>query len=129
MSALSAKAETFDYLSASAVPSTYDGPCPVTIKLESLVRFDIDYNRQEKYSYRWEGGDEALTEFVTTFSKGRNNRVEGTAEISAPTGKTMTIPIRLHTVWSLTFGKTDSNHGKSVNDHYSSPFNVTVTCR
>ena len=125
----SAKAETIDHISVTATPATYEGPCPVSIKLESLIRFDVIYNREEKYLYRWESNDEALTEYVTTFSKGRNNHVEGSAELQGPAGKSVTIPIRLHTIWGATFGKMDAWHGKSVNDHYSVPFNVTLTCR
>jgi len=47
-----ANAETFDYLSVSADPSTYDGPCPVSIKLESVIKFDVIMNHDEKFYYR-----------------------------------------------------------------------------
>lgn len=124
-----AKAEIFDHLSVSATPSTYEGHCPASIKLESVIKFDVSLNRQEQYVYRWESDDETLTDDFSGVSKGRTNRVETTILISKPAGTTATIPIRLHAMWGTEFGKTDAYLGKSVNDHYSLPVVVTVTCR
>ena len=124
-----AQAETFDHLSVSATPSTYEGPCPVAIKLESVIKFDVSFNRQEQYVYRWEGNEQPLTDDVVTYSKGRTNKVEATVRIQEPVGRSMTIPIRLHTSWGTDFAKTAPYYGMAVNDHYSLPVDVTVTCR
>ena len=124
-----AKAEIFDHLSVSAVPSDYDGPCPVSIKLESVIKFEVSFNTQEKFVYRWESGDETLTDNVFTVSKGRSNHVETTISLSGPVGRTFTTPIRLHAAWGTDFSKTTAYSGKAVNDHYSLPTNVSVTCR
>ena len=129
-----AKAELFDHLSTSATPSTYDGPCPVSIKLESVIKFEVSFNEQEKFSYRWESGDRTLTDDQVAFSKGRINRVAETIEISGPVGKTVTMPIRLHVSSGSMVGnpapaKSTPYLSLAVNDHYSEPINVTLTCR
>jgi hypothetical protein len=49
--------------------------------------------------------------------------------VHGPVGKTVTIPIRLHAFWGTDFAKTHSYYGRSVNDHYSLPAMVTLTCR
>ena len=129
-----AKAELFDHISMAATPSTYEGPCPVSIKLESVIKFEVSFNTQEKFSYRWESGDKTLTDDAVALSKGRTNRVSDTIEIAGPVGKTMTMPIRLHASWgSLTAGPAPSKSNPylsmAVNDHYSDPITVTLTCR
>ncbi len=124
-----ALAETFGHLSVSATPSTYEGPCPVSIKLESVIKFDVSFDRQEQFVYRWEGNEQPLTDDVVTYSKGRTNKVEATVQIREPVGRTMTIPIRLHTSWGTDFAKTAPYYGMAVNDHYSLPATVTVTCK
>jgi len=124
-----AKAEIFDHISMSATPSTYDGPCPLSIKLESVIKFEISFNRQEQYVYRWEANDNPLTDDAHALSKGRSNQVEDTIEVNAPIGKTKVLPIRLHAMWGTEFAKTALFYGRAVNDHYSSPVNVTFTCR
>lgn len=126
---LAARAETFDRLSTTAEPSSYDGHCPVLIKLEGVIKFDVSLNTQEKYVYRWESDREILTDYVTTFSKGRNNHVDGIIQVQEPVGTTVTMPIRLHAAWGTDFGKTHPYYGMSVNDHYSTPVMITVTCR
>lgn len=129
-----ANAELFDHISVSATPSTYDGPCPVSIKLESVIKFEISFNTQDKYTYRWESNDRSLTDDAVALSKGRTNRVAETIEISGPVGKTVTMPIRLHASWgSMISGTAPSKStpylSLAVNDHYSEPVNVTLTCR
>src|SRR5437879_2135922 len=79
-----ARAEIFDHLSMSASPSTYDGPCPVTIKLESVIKFEVSFNRREQFVYRWEDDLETLTDDVTTYSSGRTNRVEASILVHGP---------------------------------------------
>ncbi len=124
-----ASAEIFDHLTTTATPSTYDGPCPIEIKLESVIKFEVSFNRQEQFFYRWERGNEILTDVVATYSKGRTNRVEATVLVTGPVGKTVTVPVRLHVSWGDEFAKTHSYYGRSVNDHFSAPAIVTVTCR
>jgi len=129
-----ANAELFDHISTIATPSTYDGPCPVSIKLESVVKFEVSFNTQEKFNYRWESGDRTLTDDAVAVSKGRTNRLTETIELSAPVGKTLVMPIRLHASWgSLTTGpaptKSNPYLSMAVNDHYSDPINVSLTCR
>jgi len=124
-----ARAEIFDHLSTSATPSRYEGPCPVTIKLESVIKFDVSFNRREQFGYRWEDDLETLTDDVTTYSNGRTNRVETSILVRGPVGKTVTIPVRLHAFWGTDFAKTHAYYGRSVNDHYSLPAKVTLTCR
>jgi len=129
-----AKAETFDHISVSATPNKYDGPCPVSIKLESVIKFEVSFNTQEKFYYRWESNNETLTDAAVAVSKGRTNRVAETIEVSAPVGKTMTMPIRLHASWgSMVAGTAPSKSSPylsmAVNDHYSDPTDVTFTCR
>jgi hypothetical protein len=124
-----AGAEVFDYIRTSATPANYEGHCPVSIKLEGVIKFDVSFNVQEKYFYRWENDHEPLTEFVPTFSKGRTNHVEGSIELSGPPGASITMPIRLHTVWDPEFRKVNPYFGVVANDHYSSPVPITVTCR
>ena len=129
-----AKAELFDHISMSVTPSTYDGPCPVSIKLESVIKFEVSFNTQERFTYRWESMDTTLTDEQVTSSKGRTNRVAETIEISGPVGKTMTMPIRLHASWgSMIAGPVPSKStpylSMAVNDHYSEPATVTLTCR
>src|ERR1700761_8314744 len=82
-----ARGEVFDHISMSATPSTYEGPCPVSIKLESVVKFEVRFNTQEKFYYRWESKDRSLTDDAIAVSKGRSNRVTDTIEISGPAGK------------------------------------------
>jgi hypothetical protein len=129
-----AQAELFDHISVSATPSTYDGPCPVSIKLESVIKFEVSFNTQEKFFYRWESNDKSLTDDAVAFSKGRTNRVAETIEISGPVGKTVTMPIRFHaSSGSMVTGTAPSKStpylSLAVNDHYSEPINVTLTCR
>jgi hypothetical protein len=125
----SAKAELIDHLSVEATPSTYEGPCPVTIKLQSIIKFEVSFNTQEKFVYRWEAKDKTLTEEVVALSKGRTNHVETTIDIQAPVGRKITLPIRLHVSWGTEFNKETPYLSLAVNDHYSEPTNVTVTCR
>ncbi len=125
----SAQAELFDHLSMEATPSTNEGPCPVTIKLQSVIKFEVSFNTQEKFVYRWEAKEKTLTEEVVALSKGRTNHVETTIDIQAPAGKKITLPIRLHVSWGTEFKKETSYLSLAVNDHYSEPANVTVTCR
>jgi hypothetical protein len=122
-------AETFDHLSVDATPSTYEGPCPVSIKLHSVIKFDVSFNNQEKFVYRWEANGEPLTDDVVTSSKGRSNHVETTVQLQGLVGKSMTVPIRLHASWGTDFSKVEPYSGMAVNNHYSLPANVTVTCR
>ena len=129
-----ARGEVFDHISMSATPSTYEGPCPVSIKLESVIKFEVSFNTQEKFYYRWESNDRSLTDDQVTFSKGRTNRVAETIEISGPVGKTVTMPIRFHaSLGSMVAGTAPSKStpylSLAVNDHYSEPINVTLTCR
>lgn len=129
-----AKAELFDHISISATPSTYDGPCPVSIKLESVVKFEVSFNTQEKFTYRWESNDRSLTDDAVALSKGRTNRVTETIEISGPVGKTVTMPIRFHAssgsmIAAPAPSKSSPYLSLAVNDHYSDPVNVTLTCR
>jgi hypothetical protein len=124
-----ARAEIFDHLSTSASPSTYEGRCPVAIKLESVIKFEVSFNRREQYVYRWEDDVKTLTDDVTTYSTGRTNRVEGSILVRGPVGKTVTVPVRLHAFWGTGFSKTHPFYGRSVNDHYSLPASITLTCR
>ena len=124
-----AEAEVFDYIGTSATPANYEGHCPVSIKLEGVVKFDVSFNVQEKYFYRWENDHESLTDFEPALSKGRTNHVEGTIELNGPPGASITMPIRLHTAWDPEFPKFNPSSGKAANDHYSSPVQITVTCR
>ncbi|HEX4506602.1 MAG TPA: hypothetical protein VH722_12795 [Alphaproteobacteria bacterium] len=129
-----AEAELFDHISISATPSTYDGPCPASIKLESVIKFEVSFNTQEKFFYRWESNDKTLTDEAVAVSKGRNNRVLETIEITGPVGKTITMPIRLHASWGSMVNSTAPSKSTpylsmSVNDHYSDPTDVTLTCR
>jgi hypothetical protein len=124
-----ARAEIFDHLSVDVTPSTYEGPCPVSIKLRSVIKFEVSFNRQEQFVYRWEAKDQPLTDDVVTSSKGRINRVETTVDLQGPAGRSVTIPIRLHASWGTDFPKTAEYYGMAVNDHYSLPANVTLTCR
>ena len=128
------KAELFDHISTSATPTTYDGPCPVSIKLESVIKFEVSFNTQEKFYYRWESNDRSLTDDAVAVSKGRSNRVAETIEISGPVGKTVTMPVRLHASWGSLVASTAPSKSSpylsmAVNDHYSEPINVTLTCR
>jgi hypothetical protein len=129
-----ARAELFDHISVSATPSKYEGPCPVSIKLESVIKFEVSFNTQEKFFYRWESNDRSLTDDAVAVSKGRSNRVAETIEISGPVGKTMTMPIRLHASWGSMVASTAPSKSSpylsmAVNDHYSDPTDVTFTCR
>ena len=129
-----ARAEIFDHLSTSATPNKYDGPCPVSIKLESVIKFEVSFNAQEKFTYRWESNDRTLTDDAVAVSKGRTNRVSETIEISGPIGKTVTMPVRLHASWgSMLTGTAPSKSSPylsmAVNDHYSDPTNLIFTCR
>ena len=114
-----ATAEIIDHVSTSAMPSSYDGPCPVSIKLEGVVSFEFFLDTHEQYVYRWESGDRILTDDVVTLSRGRRNHVETELEIQQPVGKTVTMPIRLH-AFIIT---------RPVGDHFSLPVQVKVTCR
>ena len=129
-----AKAETFDHISVSATPDKYDGPCPVSIKLESVVKFEVSFNTQEKFYYRWESNDRSLTDEAVAVSKGRSNRVTETIEVSGPVGKTVTMPVRMHASWGSLIASTAPSKSSpylsmAVNDHYSDPTDVTFTCR
>lgn len=129
-----ARAELFDHISVSATPNTYDGPCPVSIKLETVIKFEVSFNTQEKFTYRWESNDRSLTDDAVGFSKGRTNRVSETIEVSGPVGKTVTMPIRFHaSSGSMVTGPAPSKSNPylslAVNDHYSDPIAVTLTCR
>ena len=79
-----AKAETFDHISVSATPNKYDGPCPVSIKLESVIKFEVSFNTQEKFYYRWESNNATLTDDAVAMSKGRSNHVAESIEVSGP---------------------------------------------
>jgi hypothetical protein len=72
--------------------TVYDGPCPVTIKLEGAVMFDVARNNQENYAYHWATGDQQLTDDVKAFSKGRTNHVESSIQLQEPVGVPATIP-------------------------------------
>ena len=124
-----AKAEIFHRLSVTATPSQYEGPCPASIKLESVIKFEVSFNTQEQYVYRWESNDVILTDDTVAMSKGRSNHVETTVQVSAAPGRTVTLPIRLHAAWGSEFAKTAPFYGRTVNDHYSAPTVVTLTCR
>jgi len=129
-----AKAELFDHISVSATPSKYDGPCPVSIKLESVIKFEVSFNTQEKFFYRWESNGRTLTDDEVALSKGRINRVTETIDVSGPVGKTVTMPIRLHASWgslltSSAPSKSSPYLSMAVNDHYSDPTDLTFTCR
>jgi hypothetical protein len=119
-----ASAEMFDHLTTSATPSTYDGPCPIEIKLESVIEFDAGFNRQQVFYYRWENGSKVLTDVLATHSKETGNRVEATTLVQGPVGKKIAVPVRLHVTTEAGFAKTPS-----ASDGYSSPAIVTVTCR
>ena len=84
---------------------------------------------QEKFVYRWEAENKTLTEETVALSKGRSNHVETTIDIKAPVGKTISLPIRLHASWGTEFQRETSYLSLAVNDHYSDPAVVTVTCR
>ena len=129
-----AKAELFDHISTTATPSKYDGPCPVSIKLESVIKFEVSFNTQEKFTYRWESNDTTLTDDQVALSKGRTNRVAETIEMSGPVGRTVIMPIRLHaSSGSMVNGTAPSKStpylSLAVNDHYSEPATVSLTCR
>lgn len=119
-----ARADIIDKVTTTVNPTTYEGPCPALIALEGVVSFDVVSNVQEKYTYRWESGNQALTDDETAFSKGRRNHVLAMWEVQEAVGKTVTMPIVLH-AWRYVA----ANYDKTTADRYSIPVNLIVTCR
>ena len=119
-----ARGDIIDNVTATVNPTTYEGPCPALIGLAGVVSFDVVSNEQEKYTYRWESGNQVLTDDVTAFSKGRRNHVLAMWEVQEVVGKTVTMPIVLH-AWRYVA----ANYGKTTADRYSTPVNLIVTCQ
>jgi hypothetical protein len=55
-----AEADRIDRVVTTISPAAYDGTCPMTIKLEGAVIFDVARNNQENYAYHWATGDQDL---------------------------------------------------------------------
>jgi hypothetical protein len=117
-----ASAAIIDYVTTEVTPNPYDGSCPVSLKLEGSITFGMDPGHKIKYVYRWESGDRVLTEDVVTMSTGRRDRVAGNWQVQALSGTTLSVPIRLHAFLG-------SRYGRTYQDYYSSPVNLTMNCK
>jgi len=130
-----AEADRIDRVVTTIAPAAYDGPCPVTIKLEGAVIFDVARNNQENYAYHWATVDQQLTDDVKAFSKGRTNHVESSIQLQEPVGAPATIPITLHAYKLVSEGTSEffryskSYRNDQVKDYPSLPANLTITCR
>ena len=118
----SASASIIDYVTTEVTPNPYEGPCPVSIKLQGSVTFGLSPGQKIKYVYRWESSDRVLTEDVVAMSTGRKDHIEGTWPVQLVTGTTLSLPIRLHAFLG-------SYRGKTVGDYYSAPVTLSLTCK
>ncbi len=126
-----AMADRIERVTTTAAPATYDGKCPVLVKLQGVVIFSLGgQDNSSKFSYHWESGADAITEDTTGASFGRQNRVEATVQIDEPVGQPVTIPIRLRAgIASYHPAPGKVRNMVQLDDFYSEPVNVVVTCR
>jgi hypothetical protein len=131
LTAQAAMADRIERITTAATPDKYDGKCPVLVKLQGVVIFSLGgQDNSSKFSYHWESGADAITEDTTGSSFGRQNRVEATVQIDEPVGQPVTIPIRLRAgiaSYHPAPGKTRTM--VQLDNFYSEPVNVVVTCR
>ncbi len=130
LTAHAALADHIERLTTTAAPDTYDGKCPVLVKLQGNVIFTGVQNVGEIFAYRWESANGPLTDDAKAPVLGRQNRVDATLQFAPPVGETLNVGIRLHAMLD-SFHPEPGRHRSSVqlDNYYSQPVNVAVTCR
>jgi hypothetical protein len=125
-----AKADRIERVTTTATPDIYDGKCPVLVKLQGNIIVTGVANVGENFGYRWESANGSLTDDAKAPTLGRQNRVEATLQMAPPPGDTLNVVIRLHVMLD-SFHPEPGRHRSSVqlDNYYSQPVNVAVTCR
>ena len=123
LAAATAQGAIFEHVVATAAPDTFDGPCPTEIKLNGAITLGLHPGQRMKYVYRWENDEGVLTNDVVVQSSGAlHDHVETELPVMQPVGVTLTRIMKLHVFLG-------SRYGKTVDDVYSLPLKITVTCR